>query len=173
MLDAGCAAGWYTAWLLEHGAEVTAIDLSLTMIEMPRRRVGDRAMLFQADMNEPLAFLEDESFDLVLSSLTLHYLKNWGPVLGEFFRGLKPGGKPAFLPHHSFIDYLVFNLESYFETSLLTDRWSTPDGRWQCSFTGVLWVRFSVRCWGPDLRWRRWKSQCSRKRFGRRLQQCI
>lgn len=134
VLDAGCAAGWYTAWLLERGAKVTAVDLSPTMIEMTRRRVGDRAALFQADMNEPLPFLEDESFDLVLSSLTLHYMKNWEPVLGEFFRILKPGGKLAFSIHHPFMDYLVFNPESYFETMLLTDRWHTPNGEVEVQF---------------------------------------
>ena len=134
VLDAGCAAGWYTAWLLDRGAEVTALDMSPTMIEMTRRRVGDRAKLVQADMNEPLSFFEDQSFDLVLSSLALHYLKDWEPVLGEFFRILKPGGKLAFSVHHPFMDYLEFNPESYFEIKLLTDSWSTPNGEVEVQF---------------------------------------
>ena len=32
------------------------------------------------------------------------------------------------------MDYLVFNPESYFETGLLTDRWSTPDGEVEVQF---------------------------------------
>ncbi|MEC9489284.1 MAG: methyltransferase domain-containing protein [Halanaerobium sp.] len=43
VLDAGCAADWYTKWLLERGAEVTALDFSPRMLEMARKRVGDKA----------------------------------------------------------------------------------------------------------------------------------
>lgn len=67
------------------------------MIEMPRRRVGDRAALFQADMNEPLAFLEDESLDLVLSSLTLHYFKKLGTGPGGVLPELETGRETGFL----------------------------------------------------------------------------
>ena len=66
------------------------------MIEMPRRRVGDRATLFQADMNEPLAFLEDESLDLVLSSLTLHYFKKLGTGPGGVLPELETGRQVGF-----------------------------------------------------------------------------
>ena len=33
VLDAGCAAGWYTKWLLEKGASVIALDFSPNMID--------------------------------------------------------------------------------------------------------------------------------------------
>lgn len=91
VVDAGCAAGWYTEQLLRMGAKVTAVDFSSRMIEMTRRRVGGRARLIQADLNEPLEFLEDGSQDVILSSLALHYLKDWTPVMSEFRRTLKPG----------------------------------------------------------------------------------
>ncbi|NMC84873.1 MAG: class I SAM-dependent methyltransferase, partial [Anaerolineaceae bacterium] len=91
VLDAGCAAGWYTAWLLDHGAQVTAVDLSPNMVERTHRRVGELARILQADLNLPLDDLADASFDVVLSSLTLHYLKDWTEVLSEFRRILVPG----------------------------------------------------------------------------------
>ena len=42
----------------------------------------------------------DESFDLVYSSLVLHYLSSWTKVLGEVRRVLKPSGKFIFSDGH-------------------------------------------------------------------------
>ena len=42
VLDAGCAAGWYTKWLLDNEADVTAVDFSPNMIEMTKKRVGNK-----------------------------------------------------------------------------------------------------------------------------------
>ncbi|ULQ59490.1 class I SAM-dependent methyltransferase [Brucepastera parasyntrophica] len=123
-LDAGCAGGWYTEWLLNHGAEVTALDFNETMIEITRERTGNRAALFRADLNNPLPFLENESMDLIVASLVLHYLKDWTTALGEFFRILKKNGRLLFSVHHPFADYLLFNRENYFTTELITDTWS-------------------------------------------------
>ena len=36
VLDAGCAAGWYSEWLIEKGANVIALDFSPSMIEKHR-----------------------------------------------------------------------------------------------------------------------------------------
>jgi len=57
VLDAGCAAGWYTNWLIENGAKVTSIDFSAKMIEMTKKRVGEKAKIIEADLNEPLDFI--------------------------------------------------------------------------------------------------------------------
>lgn len=89
VLDAGCAAGWYTKWLLEEGASVIALDFSPNMIEMTKKRVGNKAKVIKADLNEPLHFIEDKSIDVILSSLTLHYIKSWNLVMSEFNRILK------------------------------------------------------------------------------------
>lgn len=134
VLDAGCAAGWYTSWLLEHGAQVTAVDVSPAMLEMTRRRVGDRARVIQADLSRPLTFLVDKSVDIVLSSLTLHYLKDWGPVMREFHRVLVPGGHLVFSVHHPFMDFTLFEREDYFATELLEDEWNTSEGKVKVHF---------------------------------------
>ncbi len=134
VLDAGCAAGWYTNWLIEQGANVTAIDYSPKMIEMTHRRVGDKARLFVGDLNEPLNILVDEEFDVVLSSLTLHYLARWDNVMAEFNRILKCKGVLIFSVHHPFMDFTVFNRNNYFQTELLTDEWQTSNGVQEVQF---------------------------------------
>lgn len=134
VLDAGCAAGWYTNWLLEHGAKVTALDISPKMIEMTKKRVGEKANIIKADLNKSLDFLNDEQFDVVLSSLTLHYLKKWDTVMNEFNRILKNNGILVFSVHHPFMDFTVFNRENYFLTELLTDEWQTHKGKEKVQF---------------------------------------
>jgi 2-polyprenyl-3-methyl-5-hydroxy-6-metoxy-1,4-benzoquinol methylase len=62
VLEAGCGSGLLTAWLVDHGAKVTAFDASTEMVRMARSRVGDRAMISVADLSEPLSFARDSSF---------------------------------------------------------------------------------------------------------------
>lgn len=125
VLDAGCAAGWYTQWLLNNGAKVIAVDFSPKMIEMTRRRIGDKAEVVRSDLNQPLDFIASRSLDLVLSSLTLHYLKTWETAMSEFNRVLKPKGNLVFSVHHPFMDFTVFKRKNYFLTELLEDEWKS------------------------------------------------
>jgi len=134
VLDAGCAAGWYTKWLLEKKASVISLDFSSKMIEMTRKRVEDKAEVIRADLNEPLNFIQDESIDIVLSSLTLHYIKNWDFVLSEFFRILRKSGSLVFSVHHPFMDFTIFKRENYFLTELLEDEWETDKRKVKVQF---------------------------------------
>lgn len=134
VLDAGCAAGWYTQWLLEKGAEVTAVDFSPRMIEMTRKRVRERAEIIRADLHEPLHFIGNEAMDIVLSSLALHYLKDWALVMSEFNRILTKDGLLIFSVHHPFMDFTVFKRDNYFLTELLEDEWDTQNGKVKVQF---------------------------------------
>jgi len=128
VLDAGCAAGWYTEQFLKLGAQVTAVDLSPEMVEACKRRVGnhEKAAIFTCDLTEPLPF-ENETFNLIVSSLTLHYLDDWAPTFREFHRILKPGGNLIFSVHHPFMDFTHFDRPDYFAHELLTDRWNKKE----------------------------------------------
>lgn len=134
VVDAGCAAGWYTKWLLDNGARVIALDFSPNMIEMTKRRVGSSAEVIRTDLNDPLNFIESGSIDIVLSSLTLHYIRDWKEVMSEFNRILKKDGQLVFSVHHPFMDFTKHDKEDYFATELLEEHWRTNKGRVKVQF---------------------------------------
>lgn len=105
------------------GSDVTAIDINQQMIEFTKERINHRGKVYQADLNQPLNFLEDNSFDLIVSSLTLHYLSDWNQVLAEFNRILLPKGWLLFSTHHPFMDYVLFDKPNYFVQELIEDEW--------------------------------------------------
>jgi len=91
VLDAGCAGGIYAEWFINRGADLVAIDLNQQMVEFTKQRINNRGKVYQADLNQPLDFLESNYFDLVMSSLTLHYLADWTKVFQELNRILLHG----------------------------------------------------------------------------------
>lgn len=133
VLDAGCAAGWYTSQLMKRGAEVVAIDMSPEMVEATKRRVGSHAEVLCLDLEAALPF-EDESFDFILSSLTLHYLKDWEETFTEFCRVLKPGGRFLFSVHHPLTDMRLLDNPAYFSTELIVDEWKKDGKKFKVPF---------------------------------------
>ncbi|MTI67045.1 MAG: class I SAM-dependent methyltransferase [Firmicutes bacterium] len=134
VLDAGCAAGWYSEWLLDKGADVTSIDFSKEMVKMTKKRLGKRGKVIKADLNEPLGFIEKGSFDIILASLVLHYIKDWNIVMKEFNKTLKLSGHLIFSVHHPFMDFTYFKRDNYFQTELLEDEWDTHKGKTKVKF---------------------------------------
>lgn len=126
VLDAGCAAGWYSEQLLRLGARVTAVDASPRMVEAAKRRLVDRVDVRLHNLEDSLPF-EAEQFDWIVCSLSLHYLHDWIPVLAEFARLLKPNGRLLFSTHHPFMDFVQFDQTDYFAVTLLRDQWTAGD----------------------------------------------
>lgn len=129
ILDAGCGSGPLSAALRDRGALVTGVDSSAGMVELARRRLGADADLRVADLRDPLPF-GDGAFDVVVSSLVLHYLEDWGPTLAEMRRVLRPGGRLITSVQHPFVDYAIQDPRpNYFATTEYTDDWSELVGR--------------------------------------------
>jgi Methylase involved in ubiquinone/menaquinone biosynthesis len=122
VLDAGCGGGAHSAELLNRGAILTGIDMSVGLLNIAKHRLEGRAQLLVADLNEPLPF-GDDSFDLVLASLVMHYLPDWTLPLSEFNRLLIPGGRLVFSTHHPFMDHQSSGHENYFETYSFNETW--------------------------------------------------
>jgi SAM-dependent methyltransferase len=107
---------------------VTGDDSSATLHDNARRRVeiekqAERIELHHADLAEPLDMLDEHIFDGIVSSLVLHYIRDWGPTLRELRRVLKPGGWLQFSTHHPATDAMRLQPKNYMETELIEDYW--------------------------------------------------
>jgi ubiquinone/menaquinone biosynthesis C-methylase UbiE len=136
VLEAGCGPGALTEWLCDHGAKVTAFDVSPEMARLARERVAQRAHILTADLAEPLA-VPDAAVDLVVASLVMHYLADWTIPLAEFHRVLAPGGAVVFSTHHPTMDWESHSPDDYFAIKQVTETWHR-DGR---PFSVTFWRR--------------------------------
>lgn len=134
VLEAGCGPGSLTSWLVENDALVTAFDVSSAMLEITRGLVGGRATLLRADLGEPLEFAPSASFDLVVASLVLHYLRDWDALLAEFRRVLREDGRVVFSTHHPTMDWQANLPDGYFAMTRVTDTWCKGSGSFEVSF---------------------------------------
>jgi ubiquinone/menaquinone biosynthesis C-methylase UbiE len=86
---------------------VTAADISTSMVEQAKKRIGTSAanLLFAVEDGQALSFA-DGSFDAVLCSLGLMFFPQPDIGLREFYRVLRPGGRVALsvssVPERSF-----------------------------------------------------------------------
>jgi len=127
VLDAGCGSGPIFADLRAAGAIVTGIDSSVGMLEQAKLRLGTDADLAVADLGEALPY-DDNTFDDVIASQALHYLKDWGPTLAEFRRILKPSGRLVISEEHPSATFLGDRLSGgsseYFGVRARTEEWN-------------------------------------------------
>ncbi|MBY6240222.1 class I SAM-dependent methyltransferase [Methylosinus sp. Sm6] len=88
-LDVGCGEGRLCRMLREFGVEAVGIDPTEPLLDEARRRdpTGD----YRHGRAEELAF-DDESFDLVISCLTLIDIDDASRAIAEMARVLRPGG---------------------------------------------------------------------------------
>ncbi len=122
-LDAACGPGRYAEWLAEHGADVTAFDVSPRMLANARRRLGTRARIERADLNERLTFLTDDTFDVAVCALALDYVRDWRVALAEFHRVLRPSGSLVFSIQHPLSDFSLREGGDYFRTERVEYTW--------------------------------------------------
>jgi 2-polyprenyl-3-methyl-5-hydroxy-6-metoxy-1,4-benzoquinol methylase len=100
VLDLGCGFGWLCRWAREKGAkEVRGVDVSENMLSKARDFPQDPAITnLRADL-ETLE-LPPSTYQVVYSSLTLHYLKNLSAVVAQVYKTLSPGGSFVFSVEH-------------------------------------------------------------------------
>jgi len=95
LLDLGCGPGIVTAALAPDLREVVAYDLTPEMLDQARRRCAKAALKnirFEVGRAEELPF-EKESFDGVVTRLTIHHFLDPQRVINEVVRVMRPKGK--------------------------------------------------------------------------------
>ncbi|RAP74190.1 class I SAM-dependent methyltransferase [Paenibacillus montanisoli] len=92
LLDLGCGLGWHCRYALQMGAKsVIGIDLSDKMIARAKALTDDPAIEYRRMAIEDIDF-EARQFDVVISSLALHYIERFDDVCRSVFEAVVPGG---------------------------------------------------------------------------------
>lgn len=115
VLDLGCGYGWFSRWARSAGAAaVDGIDVSERMLNRARATTSDPAVRYiRADLET--AELGTARYDLVYSSLALHYVAGLQDLVGRVRRALVPGGS------------FVFSVEHPIYTAPTVPGWMTSD----------------------------------------------
>jgi 2-polyprenyl-3-methyl-5-hydroxy-6-metoxy-1,4-benzoquinol methylase len=115
VLDLGCGFGWFARWACENGAQsILGIDLSEKMLDRACSLTHDQRVTYRRENIESLD-LAGESFDLVYSSLVLHYIEDFDAMCAMVWRLLVSGGS------------FVFSVEHPVFTAALNQGWQTDD----------------------------------------------
>lgn len=100
VLDLGCGFGWHCRYAAENGAaSVLGIDISENMLAEARRLTNSPLIEYRLDSIEDTV-LTEESFDVVISSLALHYLTSFATVCDKIAKALTKGGDFVFSVEH-------------------------------------------------------------------------
>lgn len=100
VLDMGCGFGWHCQYAMEQGAvSATGIDISENMLEQARAKNRFEAVHYHCMPMEDANFARD-SFDMVISSLALHYVASFADICRKVHQCLSKGGDFVFSVEH-------------------------------------------------------------------------
>lgn len=100
ILDLGCGMGDLSKYCADNGAvSVIAVDISEKMIERAKEENSDKKVEYLCQPIEDIE-LPAESFDLVISSLAIHYIADYFALIAKISKLLKEGGRLIFTTEH-------------------------------------------------------------------------
>ena len=100
VLDLGCGSGERCLDYLRLGAaSVTGIDISSKMLDAARKEHSDPKITYINMAMEDIGSIDD-TFDVVISSLALHYVDDFSGVAENVYRLLSDGGIFLFSQEH-------------------------------------------------------------------------
>ncbi len=100
VLDLGCGFGWHCRYAAEAGAaSVLGIDLSEKMLDKARAMTDAPHVTYRQMAFEDLDVAEN-SFDVAISSLALHYTPDFAAICALLHRAIVPDGDFVFSIEH-------------------------------------------------------------------------
>ncbi|MHA1722923.1 MAG: class I SAM-dependent methyltransferase [Candidatus Baldrarchaeia archaeon] len=101
-MDAGFGNGYLCRSLAKKGAKVVGVDISKRFIEIARQKEREDPLGIQYYVGSlcDLNMFEDETFDAVVSNLTLMDVLDLEKAINELYRVLKKNGKLVFSIMH-------------------------------------------------------------------------
>lgn len=100
VLDLGCGFGWHCRYAIEKGAKsIIGIDLSEKMLEKAREINALDGIQYERKALENVDY-PDEKFDIIISSLTFHYIESFDTLAQNIYKWLKPKGHFVFSVEH-------------------------------------------------------------------------
>lgn len=111
VLDLGCGYGWHCIYAVQQGAQyVLGTDISEKMLKAAEEKNAHEKIKYHCAAMEDLDFPKEE-FDVVLSSLAFHYVKDFEEIVKQISKWIKTKGS------------LVFSVEHPVFTSYGTQEW--------------------------------------------------
>jgi len=102
ILEIGCGGGSLAAMLVERGViSYVGIDRSNEMISLAKQRLTNKGFGFRT-IDVERDEIPGSEFDIVISALTFHFLRDWESVLRKVSAALVSGGQFAFSVRHPF-----------------------------------------------------------------------
>ncbi|TFH84888.1 class I SAM-dependent methyltransferase [Billgrantia azerbaijanica] len=134
-LDLGCGTGILTEKLMAWKALPVGVDHSTEMIKLARQNIPQ--IEFRIGSAEALPYPNDH-FDLVASSLMMHYIKDLLPVFGEVSRVLKPDADFVFSMHHPFHESFKIEKERSHGKPVLQPYFHNDEYHWEMCGTRLI-----------------------------------
>lgn len=100
VLDIGCGFGWHCRYASEQGAKfVLGIDISKNMINEAKMKTNYENIEYKYVAMEDLE-LKDKKFDIVISSLAFHYVKDFNEICKKVYNSMSDNGNFIFSVEH-------------------------------------------------------------------------
>ena len=100
VLDLGCGYGWHCLYAAQNGAQyVLGTDISEKMLAAAKQKNNHEAIVYRCSAMEDLDFPAG-SFDVVISSLAFHYVRDFEPLVRKISSWLAPEGAFVFSVEH-------------------------------------------------------------------------
>jgi SAM-dependent methyltransferase len=100
VMDLGCGTGGLSKYCIEMGASaVVGVDISEKMITRALQENKDENIKYICSPFEDLAF-PTVPFDLIVSSLAIHYIEDYESLIRKLHGFLKPGGLLIYSTEH-------------------------------------------------------------------------